>query len=234
VEQHLDPDRLVLLALAEDGQDPAESVHLADCPSCRRDLTALRQVAELGAETQELRDLPAPPERMWRAVQAQVGGGSADPSEPAPVAPRPRRRWPVPVLAAVAAAVVAVAGTVVVTRVVQREPAEQVTARATLSALPTVPASAHGSVRILADGRMRVDVRDLPLTTGYHEVWLIDPTDTSKMVSIGNLPDASETELPLPPGTDLNRYRLVDVSDEAHDGDAAHSGHSLLRGTLTS
>ena len=39
--------------------------------------------------------------------------------------------------------------------------------------------------------------------------------------------------LPLPPGADLNRYRLVDVSAEPHDGDAAHSGKSLLRGTLT-
>jgi hypothetical protein len=40
--------------------------------------------------------------------------------------------------------------------------------------------------------------------------------------------------LPIPPGTDLNLYRLVDVSDEPHDGNAAHSGHSLLRGVLTS
>jgi hypothetical protein len=39
--------------------------------------------------------------------------------------------------------------------------------------------------------------------------------------------------LTVPPGTDLNRYRLVDVSDEPHDGDATHSGKSLLRGTLT-
>jgi hypothetical protein len=40
--------------------------------------------------------------------------------------------------------------------------------------------------------------------------------------------------LPVPPGTDLNRFRLVDISDEPHDGDSTHSGRSLLRGTLTS
>lgn len=38
---------------------------------------------------------------------------------------------------------------------------------------------------------------------------------------------------PLPPGADLNRYRLVDISAEAYDGDAAHSGKSLLSRTLT-
>ena len=54
------------------------------------------------------------------------------------------------------------------------------------------------------------------------------------MVSIGNLPGrAGDVTLPIPPGTDLNRYRLVDISAEAHDGNSAHSGDSLLRGTLT-
>ena len=62
---------------------------------------------------------------------------------------------------------------------------------------------------------------------------LIDPEDPTKMVSIGNLSDKPDVLLPIPPGTDLNQYRLVDVSDEPHDGNVAHSGHSLLRGTLT-
>ena len=226
--EHLDPDRLVLLALSDDPADPGDALHLAGCAPCRADLAALRDVAEIGAETQELRDLPPPPERVWRAIETQIN------RPPAYAMKRARPRWVTPALAAMAAAVLAVAGTIAVTRFVQREPAERITARATLSALPSVPASAHGSVRVLADGEMRIDVRDLPLTTGYHEVWLIDPEDTSRMVSIGNLPDRPEAVLPLPPGTDLNRYRLVDISDEAHDGDAAHSGHSLLRGTLTS
>jgi len=52
-------------------------------------------------------------------------------------------------------------------------------------------------------------------------------------VALGSLSDRPEAFLPVPPGTDLNRYRLVDISDEPHDGDATHSGRSLLRGTLT-
>ena len=240
--QHLDPDRLVLLALSDDAEDPGESVHLAECAGCRHDLDALRNVADLGAEGQDLQDLPAPPDRIWRAIEADIAAGPAG-SNPAPVtvlaerrerAARRRPRLLLPVVAAAAAAVIAVAGTVIAGRVLDRPPTEQVTARATLMPLAKVPADAAGSVRVLSDGEMVIDVRNLPLTTGFHEVWLIDPDDVTKMVAIGNLTDKADAVLPVPPGTDLNRYRLVDVSDEPHDGDAAHSGRSLLRGTLTS
>lgn len=234
--QHLDPDRLVLLALSEETEDPGESDHLAQCAVCRHELDAVRTVAEIGADTQDLRDLPPPPERIWQRIEADI---AAPPARPAPVidlaerSARPRRRWLMPVLAAAAAAVLAVAGTVAVDRLVQRAPAEQVTARATLAPLATVPPDASGTVRVLSDGEMRIDVRNLPLTTGFHEVWLIDPNDLTKMVAIGNLPDRPEAVLPVPPGIDMNRYRLVDISDEPHDGNATHSGRSLLRGTLT-
>ncbi|MEV4639568.1 anti-sigma factor [Actinoplanes sp. NPDC049548] len=237
--QHLDSDRLVLLALSEDAANPDESVHLAACAGCREELQALHYVAELGAESGDLRALPPPPEHVWAGIQADIARVVAEPA-PAAVVPVTRRaagrrrpRWLAPVLSAAAAAVIAVAGTAVVLRGFDRPPAAEVTARATLAPLPTAPAAARGSVRVLSDGEMVVDVRNLPLTTGFHEVWLIDPDDTSKMVSLGNLSGRAEVVLPVPPGTDLNRYRLVDVSDEAHDGDAAHSGRSLLRGTLT-
>ncbi|MEV4703488.1 anti-sigma factor [Actinoplanes sp. NPDC049316] len=234
--QHLDPDRLVLLALAEEVADEHESDHLAGCAVCRDELRTLEHVAELGAESADMRELPPPPESVWAGIQAEVARAGA----PALPARRRRRtpaghprRWLAPVLAAAAAAVVAVAGTAVVMRGLDRPPAADVTARATLSPLPSAPRDARGDVRVLSDGEVEVDVENLPLTTGFHEVWLIDPDDTSKMLSLGNLPARPEAVLPVPPGTDLNRYRLVDVSDEAHDGDAAHSGKSLLRGTLT-
>ncbi|GAA2624646.1 anti-sigma factor [Paractinoplanes durhamensis] len=219
--QHLDLDRLVLLALSEP-QEPADADHLAECAGCRHDLESLRHVAELGAEGPDLGSLPAPPERIWQRIEAGIA-----PAETRVVRPR-RSRWLLPALAA---AVLAVAGTVVV---LQRAPAETVTARATLTPLATVPADAGGTVRVLSDGEMLVDVRNLPLTTGFHEVWLIDPDHPTKMIAIGNLAARPDATLPVPPGVDMNRYRLVDISDEPHDGDAAHSGHSLLRGTLTS
>jgi anti-sigma-K factor RskA len=236
--QHLDPDRLVLLALSEETEELTESDHLAQCAGCRRDLDGFREVAGLGADCQDVRDLPAPPERLWRAIASDI---SRTESKETPVIglaerrgdrKRPRR-W-APLISAAAAAILAIAGTVAVGRVLDGRETGSVTARATLSPLPAVSADARGSVRVLSGGELEIDVSNLPLTTGFHEVWLLDPDDPTKMVALGNLPDQARVVLPVPPGTDLNRFRLVDVSDEPHDGDATHSGNSLLRGTLTS
>jgi hypothetical protein len=228
---HLDPDRLVLLALSEDVADDTESVHLATCAGCRSEIDELKQVAELGAETQDVRTLPPPPERVWAGIAAAV----APPPQRRVAPARLRsRRLLAPVLSAVAAAVIAIAGTVTVIRVLDRPPAVDVTARATLTPLPTAPAAARGSAEVLAGDELRVDVSDLPLTRGYYEVWLIDPENTTRMQSLGSLPGPSAVVLPIPPGTDLATYRLVDVSAEPYDGNSSHSGDSLLRGTLTS
>ncbi|MEU4782493.1 hypothetical protein [Micromonospora sp. NPDC023633] len=54
-----------------------------------------------------------------------------------------------------------------------------------------------------------------------------------KMFSVGVLGDAADELLPLPPNVDLEAYSVVDVSAEAYDNNTAHSGKSLLRGTLT-
>ncbi|MET0417249.1 MAG: anti-sigma factor [Actinoplanes sp.] len=239
--QHLEPDRLVLLALSEELEELTELDHLESCLACRTEMNSLRHVAEIGAEVPELRDLPAPPEHLWQAIATEITPTPTAVNPPTPVVPltahrarRSRPRWLAPVIAAAAAAVFAVAGTVGFDRLTDRAPVEQVTARATLAPLKTVPASAGGDVQVLADGQLRIDVRDLPLTSGFHEVWLLDPDTPGKMVAVGNLLGKAETMLTVPPGTDLARYRLVDVSDEPHDGDATHSGKSLLRGTLTS
>lgn len=230
--QHLDPDRLVLLALSEETADVEETVHLAACPGCSAEMDELQIVAELGSETQGLRALPPPPERVWAAIEAATT---------APVRRLPQRRrprWALPVLAAAAAAVLAIAGTATVSRLTDRPEPRDVTAKASLSRLADAPVAAAGAAEVLDGDRLRLDVRNLPLTTGYYEVWLIDPDDTRKMMAMGNLSGAAlsgaaDVVLPLPPGADLNRYRLVDVSAEAYDGDAAHSGKSLLRGQLT-
>ena len=240
--QHLDPDRLVLLALSEELEELAELDHLEHCIGCRHEMEALRHLADIGPEVREIRDLPPPPEHLWQAIEADIAASRPSVETDAPVLDmadyraRPRRsrpRWLAPAIAAAAAAVVAVAGTIGVSQFLDRAPAEQVAARATLSPLETVPASAGGDVLVGSDGQLRIDVRNLPLTSGFHEVWLLDPDTPGKMVAVGNLPGKAEAVLEVPPGTDLNRYRLVDVSDEPHDGDATHSGKSLLRGTLT-
>jgi hypothetical protein len=43
---------------------------------------------------------------------------------------------------------------------------------------------------------------------------------------------AGTEEFELPPGVDIGEYPVVDVSVEPLDGDPAHSGRSVLRGTI--
>ncbi len=241
--QHVDPDRLVLLALGEAAADPTESSHVAQCTACREDLDATREVAETGRRTQDLTDLPHPPPRVWRGIEAATGV-SPEPATPHPArttwpAPSRRRRGSrlrVPALVA-AASSAAVAITLGVPRLVDRPPPERVAATADLAAVPAAQSDASGvsgAARVLdgADGeRLHLHVTGLPLRPGYYEVWLINP-DTSQMVSVGVLRDSGDELLPLPSTIDLRRYRLVDVSAEEYDGDVTHSGRSLLRGTL--
>ena len=63
-------------------------------------------------------------------------------------------------------------------------------------------------------------------------MWLIN-TDGTRMVSLGVLGDDDRGTFPVPQ-TLLDRgYRIVDISRERFDDDPAHSGDSVMRGTLT-
>ncbi|MER6595830.1 anti-sigma factor, partial [Micromonospora purpureochromogenes] len=106
-------------------------------------------------------------------------------------------------------------------------------ASAPLAAYGRTPKDANGDARIFTDGRLHLHVANLPDVPGYYEVWLINPTNM-EMFSIGVLRDPSgDALLPLPPNVDLQAYSVVDVSAEQYDNKPAHSGDSLLRGTLT-
>jgi anti-sigma-K factor RskA len=244
---HPEYDQLISLALGEPDDDA--SAHLAGCAACRADLATLRQVATVGAETQSVRDLPAPPVHVWNGIEAALTAA------PAPVdltAERARRgepaerrgrargagsRWPTWATAA-AASVAAVAVAVAVTLAVAwpRDPGtpDRIVASAVLTAFGETPASAHGDAEVLADGQMRVRFSDLPPVDGggYYQVWLIDPA-TLQMFPLGVLGQGSSAQLPLPSDVDLAQYSLVDVSAEHFDNNPAHSGDSLLRGELT-
>ena len=157
-------------------------------------------------------------------------------------APRPAgrsrrgRRWPrwaTTVVTATAAAAVAVLGTVAVLGDRGPAPRQEVLASAPLAAYGSTPKDANGDARVFADGRLHLHVANLPDVPGYYEVWLINPT-TMEMFSVGVLRGSSgDALLPLPPNVDLQEYSVVDVSAEQYDNQPAHSGDSLLRGTLT-
>jgi hypothetical protein len=73
--EHPDPETLALLALGEGGG--AHAGHLDGCGTCRSEVAALRRVAAIGVETQEVRDLPPPPSGVWNRVAAATGTGSS-------------------------------------------------------------------------------------------------------------------------------------------------------------
>ncbi len=66
---------------------------------------------------------------------------------------------------------------------------------------------------------------------GYYEVWLIDVAD-GRLVSLGALVGGAGS-FTVPPAVDTGAYSTVDVSWEPVDGEPAHSGESVLRGTLS-
>ncbi|NYF57368.1 anti-sigma factor [Micromonospora purpureochromogenes] len=253
--QHLAHDRLVFLALGESEADNGETDHLGTCATCRGELEDLRHVAGLGADTEGLRELPDPPEHVWQGIVAEIDAARALPSlaearrqQPASDAPavpdggrtgrrRGWPRWATTVVTATAAAVLGVVGTLAVLdatdRGPDRAPQQAVLASAPLSAYGTTPKDANGDARIFTNGRLHLHVANLPDVPGYYEVWLINPT-SMEMFSIGVLRDPSgDALLPLPPNVDLQAYSVVDVSAEQYDNKPAHSGDSLLRGTLT-
>ncbi len=191
---------------------------------------------------------PAPFEPMRAAASATVvaqpdaGPSRQGSSAPAPAVPvdisrasgrrrsRARRRW-IPLLAA--AAVVAVAGGVATTVVLTREPASTVLADVELRALPAWNgARGEAVVKEAPDGSRDVAVTvDLPATgDGYREVWLLTP-DLSGLISIGVL-TSDDATFAVPAGVDLDEYSVVDVSAEHVDGDPAHSGDSIVRGSI--
>lgn len=99
-------------------------------------------------------------------------------------------------------------------------------------------ADSRGSavVEVLADGTRQVvvDVDTAgeagPADAQLREVWLIS-ADGTALVSIGFL-DGAEGRFDVPSGVDLAEYTLVDVSAEPDNGDATHSGDSIVRGQL--
>lgn len=133
-----------------------------------------------------------------------------------------------------AAAVVAVAAGLVLPRVLAPA-APQVIARARLAALPGWSgASGTATLERLPDGHRALQLRLVTPTVGgdYRELWLIDPK-TNALVSLG-IVDRGSATFAVPNDLDLKAYDLVDVSRERPDGNPAHSGDSIVRGTLSS
>lgn len=241
---HLDPERLTLLALGEPATDE-ERTHLDTCDECALELAELQYTVTVGRSTATLGELEAPPARVWQRITDELGlatapadgepAASPTPAEtptepPADDADAPRRRW-TPLLFALAASL-AVVFIAVGTWVVGMPQPTQIAA-ATLDAFPAHPTAVGEAVVIEEpDGvrEVRVTLEADEVEDGFREVWLIT-ADASALVSLGVM-EGDEAVFPVPADVDLHEYVLVDVSLEPTDGDAGHSGDSIVRGQL--
>jgi len=228
---HLDPERLVLIALGEQDPSASEAEHLRACADCGPDLDATRATATAGRESEHVRDLPAPPEELWARI-----AGSAFAADPAPNGParqppvRARRTWARRrLLVAAAAAVLFVAAAGAAIAWWAGRGGERVVAEADLVAQPGAPAAARGRATIVDTGhglQMRVALSGMPTPSGYYTVWLYD--GRTVMIPIGS-PGSAPLNVPAAAG-DLTTFSIVDVSAQRL-GQQAH-GTSMLQGRL--
>lgn len=253
-ESHLSPDELeqaarsVPPAAADADPLPARVAdHLEHCAGCRAEVdTQRRVIAALVHPT----PLEEPPAGAWErlAVQLNAERGSEDPDDGAPVE---RRRRVLVMAAAAAAGLVVGAGGVALfgalagtdddadpgapptaTSPAPESPAPVAVGNAALE--PASPAGVVGEAQMLedADGQLQltVNLSSAP-DEGYREVWLRDE-DGTQLLSLGTM-TSTETRVNVPEGVDLAEFPVVDVSQEAFDGDPTHSGLTLAAGPMT-
>ncbi len=245
---HPDVDDLALAALGESLDDTARA-HIADCAECAAQIESFRGTIDLAGLSDYGRDAPAPGEHVWHAISDELGfaGGTATPdpppAPPTPLSYRPTeaspgtrwRRWVAPLAAAVVGIAVG-AGAVILVQ--NRQDAVTPDATAPLTPVPDGPLpSSEGQlgtaelVTARSGQQVRVEATGLPAATSTaYEVWLFG--DDGRMVSLGTLAEGTGS-FTVPTGIDTQEYRTVDISDEPADGDPAHSGISVVRGTFT-
>jgi hypothetical protein len=147
-----------------------------------------------------------------------------------------RRRWitiaAIAAILAIGAAVGGVGAALLLQN--QRQPQPKVLTEATLEALPGWSGSTGQAIVEKAASGQRaviVIVSESRPVAGYEEVWLIS-SDLKRLISIGVL-SGQQGRFDIPADVNLKEYPIVDVSDEKLDGDPAHSGDSIVRGTLS-
>ncbi len=221
----------------------------------------MTQLDDLNPSEDELRDVerflrslePAdserfdPPADLWGRIEAEVAntGEPAVSRSAAPVISLEQRRRRVPkgvFVGAVAAALLAVVGIAVVA---QPDDGPAVVASAELSFDPenfdALGADASAQVTLVDDdGILRIDIEQSTLPNPADqsadlELWLIEPDadgNPTDLVSLGVVDPDRPGDFAVPATTDPSVFTVVDISVEPRDGDATHSGRSILRGAL--
>lgn len=181
--------------------------------------------------------LVRPPADVWSGIERQLA------DEPAPVLELASRRTsrfsPSALLSIAAAFVLVVVGVAVVLNRTSGD--ETVLATADLvhdaDAFDPLGADATATARLVerSDGFVIVlDETAFPnVDDADLELWLIEAADDGTILDVApvSLIDGAGS-FEVPATLDVTTHRIVDISIEPRDGDDAHSGRSILRGTL--
>ncbi len=250
---HPDQEVLAELSMGLLPDAPADLIaHVTGCPLCSTSVEALTHTASLLTTLDPEPGWTEPPDAVWAAIEAETAASTgsrpfhlaqsahaAHPTHPAHVGPaplpgQPRQHRLVPWVAAAAAAGLALG--LLTGRALRLDPApaptETTMATAALDTLDTgKPLGDAAVLRTSSTMDLRVDAHDLNAGSGYLEVWLIN-TDGKRMIAVGVLPGNGTQVFPISPALIDEGYLVVDISREAFDDNPAHSGDSLVRGTL--
>ena len=208
------------------------------------DIHGRRTDAEIEAVLRDVEqgdlELLEPPDEVWAAIESATAGDS-DAADTV-VSLGSRRRTTRRLVLGVAAALVLLvaAAAVVLTR---DDPADVVAAAALAydaENFDALGSQASASAELVVEaGSHSIVIVDASLPSPQAgsdlEVWLIRPDaegNVADLVSLGVVDPADPGSLEVPTGYDPDTYFVVDISVEPRDGDAGHSGRSILRGAL--
>lgn len=224
-----------------DNSHPHDNDDLADIEAMLRnlgvqDLDLVEPPADIWAQIERSLAAEATP---TTATDAEVAGGGAIVVS---LADRRRTRFLAPALGIAAAAVLAIAGVVVLTGRSGTEP--EVVARAVLefdTGFDQLGTNASAQASLVGDSGMYeillddVSLPDPAPEDADLELWLIAVGDDGGIVDLVSLGivDRADQAYAVPAGYDPTVYKVVDISVEPHDGNHDHSGRSILRGALT-
>ena len=240
--RHLDPETAALLALGEQSTSAPERAHVEACATCRHEVAELQETVTVARSTLGEAELQEPPARVWQGIQRELGlSREVAPSAPPPVLSladaRARRsgraRRVVAPLIGVAAAAALIVGAALTWNAASPRLSEQILASADLEALPQwtdSTGSAELAQTSTGERVLRVSLETGATGDGVREVWLLTEA-VDGLISLGLL-NGTEGEFIVPDSVDLERFSIVDVSQEPLDGDPTHSGDSIVRGPL--
>jgi anti-sigma-K factor RskA len=193
-------------------------------------------LAELDADDLEP---VAPPASIWDGIERRLADDDASGGARAPVVRLQdrRRRPPMFLLAAAAAVVVVLGATIVVNRGTDTTLVASTPLTYDPATFDPLGADAAATARLVErDGNFEIELTDTVLPevgAADLELWMIEVDDTGEIVDVApvSLVDGSGYYV-VPDAIDVSTHTIVDISVEPRDGDATHSGRSILRGAL--